>query len=140
MLIFAAMVLVSATSDAAAQGRSPAQPEICEKEAPRLTGLRPIRVGADVKQPKRIRYVAPKYPALPPGTVGSGVWLGEYLIGTKGEVVQVWPLRELRFTPPFPQFNQAIVDSLKQWVYEPISIDGRATPVCATMSVNINWS
>jgi hypothetical protein len=118
----------------------PAQFGVCEKEATTLFGISPVRIGKNVKAPKRIRYVAPKYPEWPAGTVGSGMWVGEFLIDTKGRVAKVWPIREPRFTPPFPQFNQAIVDAVKESLYEPLVIDGRARPVCGTMTVNINWS
>lgn len=113
---------------------------VCEREAKKLGGATPVRVGKSVPQPKRIHYVPPKYPALPPGTSKSpGVWAGEFLIGVDGKVAQVWPIREFRFMPPFPPFNQVIVDSIKNSLYEPLKIDGRAVPVCVTMTVNVDW-
>jgi len=136
-ILFAALGLAS-TQDA--PQRAPAQFGICEKEAPKLVGVLPVPVGENTRQPKRVRYVPPKYPALPPGTSKSpGVWAGEFLIGIDGTVVQVWPIREFRFTPPFPPFNQVIVDSIKGSLYEPLKIDGRPIPVCVTMTVNVDW-
>ena len=57
--------------------------------------------------------------------------MGEFLIGPEGKVLAVWPIRQLQFRPPFPAFNQAIVDSIKQTLYEPLNIDGQRVPVCA---------
>jgi len=122
-------------------GRPAVEAGVCEQEAKKSAGAMRVRVGKSVPQPKRIHYVPPKYPALPPGTsLSPGVWMGEFLIGADGKVVQVWPIREFRFMPPFPRFNQVIVDSIKNSLYEPLKIDGRPVPVCVTVSVNINWS
>ncbi len=60
-----------------------------------------------------IRDVRPRYPELPPKTVGSGIWLGEALIDPAGRVAKVWPIREPKLTPPFPPFNAAITDAIR---------------------------
>jgi hypothetical protein len=92
-----------------------------------------------VRAPKKLRDVPPKYPELPPGTVGSGMWLGEVLINNTGKVAHVWPIREVRFVPPFHAFNDAITDAVRQWEFEPLVVQGKAMPVCMTVTVNINW-
>ena len=134
-------ITVSQGASAGANRGSILTSSVCEKEAEKLTGVVAVRVGKGVKQPKRIHYVAPKYPSLPAGTSGTGrQWAGEFLIGIDGKVVQVWTSRDLRFTPPFPPFARAIVDSIKSSVYEPVIIEGRARPVCTTVVITINWS
>jgi outer membrane biosynthesis protein TonB len=112
---------------------------VCEREAVQLVGQKPVRVGPSVTAPKKRRGAAPKYPDLPPGTVGSGMWLGEALINRSGTIARVWPLREVQFTPPFPAFNDAITDAIRQWEFEPLIVQGKAVPVCTTITVNINW-
>jgi outer membrane biosynthesis protein TonB len=64
--------------------------------------------------------------------------MGEFLVDEKGTVKKVWSLREV-WEPPFPAFNRAIEEAIQQWRFEPTIVDGVAVPVCATMSMSINW-
>jgi outer membrane biosynthesis protein TonB len=66
------------------------------------------------------------------------MWIGEVLLSTDGKVARVWTVREVEFTPPFPAFNQAIVDALKKWEFTPVVVKGEAIPLCTTVTVNIN--
>jgi hypothetical protein len=116
-----------------------ARPGVCEREAEKLVGQKAVRIGRSVRAPKKLRDVPPKYPELPPGTVGSGVWLGEVLINNAGKVVHVWPIREVKFVPSFPAFNNAITDAMQQWEFEPLFVKGKPAAFCMTVSVNINW-
>ena len=112
---------------------------VCEREAESLVGQKAVRIGRSVRAPKKLRDVPPKYPELPPGTQASGVWLGEMLINNSGKIVRVWTLREIRFAPPFPAFNDAITHAIRQWEFEPLLVEGKALPVCMTVTININW-
>ncbi len=120
---------------------------ICEREGEKIAGAKPMSVrrtgktssSSSRRYPRKIHDVHPSYPDLPPGTVGSGVWIGEFLIGTTGKVIRVWPLREIEFTPPFPPFNAAIRDAVEKWQYEPFAPDGVAVPFCVTVTVHVNW-
>jgi hypothetical protein len=111
----------------------------CEREAEGLVGQKPARIGGSARPPKKLRSVPPAYPELPAGTVGRGVWLGEVLIDKAGRVAHVWPIREVKLVPPFPAFNDAIVEAMRQQEYEPLLVRGTATPFCITVAVNINW-
>ena len=111
----------------------------CQREAAKLAGTQPVRVGGRIRAPKQIRQVFPNYPELPPGTTVSGIWTGEVLIGNDGKVVQVWPIREPRLTPPFPPFNEASVAAVRQWEFQPLMVEKVATPFCMTVTMNINW-
>jgi hypothetical protein len=113
---------------------------VCMQEGQKLVGASPILIGKSVRQPKKVRNVAPKYPELPPGTRGSGRWIGEFLLDVRGKVATVWTIQEVDIKPSFPAFNQAIVDAVRRWEFEPLLVNGRATPVCATVVVLINWS
>jgi hypothetical protein len=112
---------------------------VCEREAERLVGQKAVRIGRSVRAPKKLRDVPPKYPEQPPGTVGSGVWLGEVLINNAGKVAHIWPIREVKFVPPFPAVNNAITDAMQQWEFEPLLVQGKPTAFCMTVTVNINW-
>src|SRR4051812_558345 len=122
----------------AAQKRT-VQPGFCDGEAEKLLHQKPVRIRGSVRAPKKIRDVRPNYPEAPAGTVGTGIWIGEALINNSGKVVGVWPLREVEFTPPFPSFNSAITDAIRQWEFEPLLVQGKPAPVCMTVTVTINW-
>jgi outer membrane biosynthesis protein TonB len=119
-----------------------AKPSACEQEARKRYG-RSYTVGRrakDVRVPRKVHGVHPTYPAVPPGsTVKLGGWLVEALIAPTGIVTDVWVLREVRFTPPFPEFTQAAAAAVRQWRYEPPMANGQAIPVCMKVSGNINW-
>jgi hypothetical protein len=119
--------------------KAAARPGVCEREAEKLVGQKAVQIGRSVRAPKKLRDVPPKYPELPPGTVGSGVWLGEILINNTGKVAHVWPIREVKFVPPFPAFNNAITDAMQQWEFDPLLIQGKPAAFCMTVTVNINW-
>jgi hypothetical protein len=112
---------------------------VCERELGKLVTVKPVRPGRSMRPPKKIRDAAPKYPEVPPGTVGHGMWLGEVLIDDSGKIAHVWPIREVEFTPPFPAFNRAIVDAIQQWEFERPLVRGKPVPMCMTVSVNIDW-
>jgi hypothetical protein len=61
------------------------------------------------------------------------------VVDRTGAVAHIWVLREPRITPPFPPLNQAILDALQQWKYEPFLKKGEPVPICITVTVNIDW-
>src|SRR5580765_5394135 len=107
MMLWPAGLAVAQATDA----RGSSLPGICEREGAAVVGTTPIRVGKAARAPKKVRDVRPKYPEVPQGTRGTGNWVGEALLDTHGKVAHLWTEREIRFTPPFPAFNQAIVDA-----------------------------
>ena len=83
----------------------------------------------DVKPPKLIREVMPVYPevarqAKVQGAVILAVKTDEY-----GRVANVIVLRSI------PLLDQAAIDAVRQWVYEPFVQDGKAAPVVFTVTV-----
>ncbi len=89
--------------------------------------------------PKKSLHVAPAFPELPKGTtVGFGLWAGEVLLDQAGKVAKVWQLRGYRLTPAFPAFDQAVIDAIQQWRFEPLLVSGQATPVCVTVTTSIH--
>jgi hypothetical protein len=92
------------------------------------------------RTPKKIHQVNPEYPSLPPNTrVKSNTWVGEILLDRTGAVSEVWTIREMQFSPPFPAFSRAVVDAVWQWRFEPATIDGKAIPVCMTTTVRVDF-
>ena len=137
-VVFAVATGLSLSSSSPVEKRL-VQPGTCEREAEKLLHQTAVRIRGAVRAPKKIRDARPKYPETPAGTIGTGVWIGEALINDSGKIVGVWPMREVEFTPPFPSFNSAIRDAIRQWEFEPVIVRGKPAPVCMTVTVNINW-
>ena len=114
------------------------RPGVCEREGESLLGQKPVRVGGSIAAPKKIRDVSPKFPELPAGTTVGGMWVGEALVDTSGKVTRVWAIREIRVKPPFPAFNSAVTDAIRQWEFEPLLVQGKPVTGCMTVTVNIN--
>jgi outer membrane biosynthesis protein TonB len=127
------------TAEPTAQQPELATTSVCEREGATFVGLKPRMLREWQRPPKKVRDVTPTYPELPPGTRGSGVWIGEVLIEPNGKVRHVWTIRQPRLTPPFPAFTRAILDAVRRWQFEPFVVGSQARPICMTIAVNINW-
>jgi hypothetical protein len=117
-----------------------ASPGVCMQKGRKLAGALPALIGKSIRQPRKVRNVAPKHPELPTGTVGSGSWMGEVLVNARGQVVEVWTIREADLKPAFPAFNHAIIEAIRGWEFAPLVVNGRPTPWCTTVAHTINWS
>jgi TonB family protein len=95
------------------------------------TGQRPAGQG-QVKPPKLVRDVKPVYPKEAAKAGIQGVVILEATTDTYGRVANVKVLRGI------PLLDQAAVDALKQWVYEPMVIDGKPHPVVFTVTMRFN--
>lgn len=83
----------------------------------------------EIIPPKAIKRVNPIYPkrARKAGVKGT-VWLG-VRTDAKGNVVEVKVLRSI------PLLDQAAVDAVRQWKYEPFLSKGKPTPVVFSLGV-----
>jgi len=112
-----------------------ANPSACERE---LRKLGPRRTGEKYTAPLRTRRGSPPWPAIPDGTTGGGVWIGEILIDARGGVSQVWTIRDVQLTPPVSSLTKSITDAVAKWQFAPAAVDGVPVPICLTVSVNVN--
>ena len=131
--LFASFVHEASAADLAKAG-------VCMQEGAKVVGVTPVQIGKQVPQPRKLRHVAAKYPDVPAGTLRRGVWMGELLVDQQGTVVRIWTIREFEFNPPFPPFNRAIEDAMRQWKFEPLTVKDRRMPVCMTVTHGVNWS
>src|SRR5688572_32582821 len=92
-------------------------------------GAMPVRVGGNVKAPVQISRVAPIYPQIAQSARVSGVVILETTIAPNGTVSDVRVLRSI------PLLDQAAIDAVRQWVYEPTFLNGAAIPVIMTVTV-----
>ena len=88
--------------------------------------------GGPVPPLRQTKNVRPRYPdEAQRRRIGGAVML-EALIGPDGKVKDV---RVIRSTPPF---DEAAMDAVRQWEFEPTLIDGKAVSVVMTTTVTFN--
>jgi TonB family protein len=108
--VILALSLVSAASAAAAD------------EAPKVAG-------SEVPVPKRVKFVAPEYPAEAQARGLRGIVILDVLIDAKGAVQSVEVTRSV------PPFDEAAVNAVKQWEYEPTKLGGKTVAVRLTVPI-----
>jgi TonB family protein len=97
-----------------------------------LRGAGPKVPGSHITPPRPIKLVNPVYPetAIKSGIVG--VVIVEVTTDIRGQIVAVRVLKSV------PRLDQAAIDAVKQWVYEPMVINGNPKP--ATFSMTIQFT
>ncbi len=89
-----------------------------------------VRVGGDVKPPRKIKDVKPVYPKEARDARIQGVVILEIVIDRAGLVSHVDVMRSV------PELDQAAVDAVQQWEFEPTFVKGKAVSVEMTVTVN----
>jgi len=85
--------------------------------------------GEKVMPPQLVREVAPVYPEIARQARVEGAVILEATTDTYGQIASVKVLRSI------PLLDQAAVDALKQWVYEPMIINGKPQSVTFTVTM-----
>ena len=88
-----------------------------------------VRVGGQIKEPKKLKNVPPTYPDIAKQARVQGVVILECTISPQGKVTDVKVLRGI------PLLDQAAIDAVKQWVYTPTLLNGVPVPVIMTVTV-----
>ncbi len=88
-----------------------------------------LKTGEKVKPPKLVRDAPPVYPEAARKAGVEGVVILEATADTYGQVSAVRVLRSI------PLLDQAAVDAVRQWVYEPMVVDGKPRDVTFTVTV-----
>jgi len=96
---------------------------------PPVSQDKPVKATGDVKPPKIIHKVDPVYPEDAKKQGIEGTVILEATADIKGKVQAVKVLRGV------DGLNQAAMDALKQWTYEPMMINGKPMPVVFTVTV-----
>jgi len=89
-----------------------------------------VRVGGNIKEPKKIKHVNPAYPDIAKSARVQGVVILECTISPQGKVTNVKVLRGI------PLLDQAATEAVNQWVYSPTLLNGVPVPVIMTVTVN----
>jgi protein TonB len=98
--------------------------------APEASG--PFRVGDGIARPRKIKDVKPIYPQPAMASQAMGTVLIEATIGADGRVHNARVLRSVA------ALDQAALDAVRQWEYEPSRLNGMA--VAVTMVIVVTFS
>ena len=90
----------------------------------------PVRIGSGVRPPRKIHDVPPAYPPAAREAGIEGVVMLDATIGPEGEVSDIEVLRSV------PELDQAAIDAVEQWRWEPTLVDGEPVSILLTVTVN----
>jgi protein TonB len=91
-----------------------------------------VRIGGQIAQPKIIRRIEPVYPDLAKASRVSALLILEAEVDVRGYVKAVKVLRG------HPLFDEAAMEALKQWRYQPLLLNGEPTGFILTVTMNFN--
>ena len=94
----------------------------------------PIRVGGNVRSPRKEVHVAPVYPPAMREAGLTGVVPIEAVIGRDGSVTSIRVLS----ADVHPDLVVAAVDAVRQWRYTPTLLNGVAVEVAIVLSVRFD--
>lgn len=94
-----------------------------------ITGTKPaVRAVKDIQPPKLIKIIDPVYPEDARKAKIEGVVILEATTDIYGKVIDTKILRSI------PELDQAAMDAVKQWIYEPMIIEGEPRGVTFTVT------
>jgi protein TonB len=93
-----------------------------------------VRVGGQIKEPKKLKHVAPVYPPIARQARVQGQVVLECTISPQGRVTDV------RLVRGIPLLDASAIEAVKQWVYTPTLLNGVPVPVIMTVTVNFRIS
>ena len=91
-------------------------------------------MGGGIRQPTKVKHVAPVYPLEAKDEGVSGVVILEARIEADGRVTNARVLRSIR------PLDQAALDAVKQWEFTPTLVNGVPTPVLMTVTIQFSLS
>ena len=91
-----------------------------------------VRVGGNIRAPKLVHDVKPVYPELAIQARVSGIVILEAHVATDGRVQTVRILRGA------PVFDEAAIEAVKQWRYQPLLLNGVPTEFILTVTVSFS--
>ncbi len=102
---------------------------VVDNNQPAAPPAAPLPVGGDVRQAKLISSVPPTYPTLAKNQHVSGNVLVDALIDANGRVTT------MKVVSGPTLLHQAAMDALRQWKYQPASLDGKPVPMHLTVTL-----
>jgi protein TonB len=89
-----------------------------------------VRVGGNLRAPRKLKDVKPVYPAEAMAAGKQGIVIIEATIGPDGKVTDAKVLRSI------PELDEAAVGAVKAWEFEPALLNGVPTPIIMSVTVN----
>jgi TonB family protein len=89
----------------------------------------PVRIGGVVQAPALVKRVEPTYPAIAQLAAIDGVVILDAIVDEHGRVQSLKVLRG------HPLLAKAATEAVQQWEYEPLRLNGTATPFELTVSL-----
>jgi protein TonB len=90
-----------------------------------------VRVGSIIATPHKVRDVPPVYPTAAIAERVEGIVLVEAKIDVTGRITEATIVRSI------PLLDQAALDAVRQWRFEPVVIDGIGrVPIIAVVPVS----
>jgi len=89
----------------------------------------PVRAVGEVRMPRLLKRVEPVYPEIPRQAHIQGTVILEATTDIHGRVAAVKVLRSI------PLLDEAAVEAVRQWLYEPMVINGRPRAVVFTVTL-----
>jgi TonB family protein len=94
----------------------------------------PVRAIGELKPPKLLKQVPASYPEIARQARVDGIVILEATTDTLGRVSSVKILRSI------PLLDQAAIEAVRQWIYEPMIINGRPRGIIFTVTVRFSLS
>jgi protein TonB len=92
----------------------------------------PVRVGGEISTPRLIRRVDPEYPPIAVSALIEGVVILEATVDSRGAVSDTRVLRS------HGVLDEAAIDAVRQWRYEPLTLNGKPVPFVLTVTVSFS--
>jgi protein TonB len=97
-----------------------------------VAGTKRLKVSGAVRPPNKLVDVKPTYPDDAKAAHIEGVVILGVVIGEDGSVIDTTVLRSI------PALDQAAIDAVSQWEFEPTQLNGE--PVEIEMTITINFT
>lgn len=110
-------------------GGLPGAPTLAAPPPPPAIDTTPLRVGGEIRPPRKVQHVAPVYPPIAAQARITGTVVLEATISMSGVVTDVRVLRSV------PLLDAAAVAAVQQWRYEPTRLNGEPVAVLLTVTV-----
>jgi len=104
---------------------------IGKEEVAKLMQLPPVKIEGGLQEPQKLKSVDPVYPQEAKNARIQGEVMLEVETGFSGRVMYIKVLRSI------PALDQAAMDAVRQWVYQPLIVDGK--PRRAIFPVTVNF-
>lgn len=89
-----------------------------------------VKVGGKVKPPRKIKHVDPVYPPEARDAGIQGVVALQVIVGRDGLVKSADVVKSV------PELDQAALEAVRQWEFEPTYVDGETVAVEMTITIN----